>query len=169
MRESIGTAFMFNFILLFIFLVFAFLAGTFSYYKAYRINNNIVHAIEKFEGYNAYSEAEINNRLGALGYDISQTVDCPTHWKVNNASASSMGEFFIDGHVVHDGEYGYCIYEYDRDNNFISAGGSGLEQTDNYTTYGVLTYIKFRFPVVEYFLRIPVFSRTNRLYCFECR
>ena len=54
MRQSIGTTFMLNFIILFIFLVFAFLAGTLSYYKAYRINNSIVHEIERFEGYNTY-------------------------------------------------------------------------------------------------------------------
>ena len=53
MRESIGTVSLLNFIIFFIFLVFAFLMGTFSYYKAYRVNNSIVAAIEKY-GWDKY-------------------------------------------------------------------------------------------------------------------
>ena len=60
MRESIGTSFMLNFIVLFIFLVFAFLAGTFSYYKAYRVNNYIVNSLEIYEGYNEYSKDQMD-------------------------------------------------------------------------------------------------------------
>ena len=55
MRESIGTAFLLNFIVVFIVFIMMFLAATLSYYKAYRINNYILHSIEKFEGYNDYS------------------------------------------------------------------------------------------------------------------
>ena len=55
MRESIGTISLLNFIIFFVLLVFAFLIGTFSYYKAYKVNNYIVSAIEKYEGVNKYS------------------------------------------------------------------------------------------------------------------
>ena len=59
MRESIGTVTLLNFVIVFIFVVFAFLMGTFSYYKAYKVNNYMVAAIEKYEGFNELSHAEI--------------------------------------------------------------------------------------------------------------
>lgn len=167
MRQSIGTTFMLNFIILFIFLVFAFLAGTLSYYKAYRINNNIVHAIERYEGYNQYSKEEIRIKLANLAYERDISGYCPKDWKT--ADDIFMSEYNKAGYLVEDmegrGELGYCIYEYQLDNNFESHGG-GLETTDNYYTYGVLTYLQFKFPGVEYLLKIPIFSRTNRMYYY---
>ena len=62
---------------------------------------------------------------------------------------------------------GYCVYLYWNDDSTLAADNSyGLETTDVYYTYGVLTYMKFRFPVIENILRIPIFSRTNRMYYF---
>ena len=149
MRQSIGTTFMLNFIILFIFLVFAFLAGTLSYYKAYRINNSIVNAIERFQGYNDYSIQEINIKLQNLAYetqnlkhDISQY--CPQTWKF---AVHTRNEFNKEGSLVSDdrgrGENGYCIYLYEQDNFFLTADDT-LQTTDNYYTYGVLTYLQFQ-------------------------
>lgn len=181
MRESIGTSFMLNFIVLFIFLVFAFLAGTLSYYKAYRVNNYIVNAIEKFEGYNDYSKAEIEKGLSALGYDGSSEFKCEQTRR--NTSADYLGS--IDGELnifIPDGEridnnypdgktnsdrgIGYCVYLYWNDNSAMSVGG-GLATTDIYYRYGVLTYMQMKFPVVENTIKIPIFSSTNRIYYFN--
>lgn len=168
MRESIGTSFMLNFIILFIFLVFAFLAGTLSYYKAYRINNYIVNAIERFEGYNDYSKSEIAGGLASLGYDISVSSNCPATRTITHVSY--LGEnvtFKVEGqHVGNNDNEGYCIYLFWNDNGVKAYDGHGLATTDIYYTYGILTYMKIRFPVVENVLKIPIFSRTNRMYHF---
>lgn len=161
MRQSIGTSFMLNFIILFIFLVFAFLAGTLSYYKSYRVNNCIVNAIERYEGYNDLAIEEINNNLKNLAYETQMNIDCPEEWKAADDSFYE-GEFNRHGRLISK-DNGYCIYLYDQDNNFESHSG-GLETTDNYYTYGVLTYIQFQMPGLQYLLKIPVFSRTNRMY-----
>ena len=179
MRESIGTSFMLNFIVLFIFLVFAFLAGTLSYYKAYRVNNYIINAIEKFEGYNVYSTAEIEKGLSSIGYDASVVVDCePTR---QNSSAdylhsidADLSNYIADGQRVDDNYpdgdtskgVGYCVYLYWNDNNALSAGG-GIATTDVYYRYGVLTYMQMKFPVIESTIKIPIFSSTNRIYDFN--
>ncbi len=176
MRQSMGTTFMLNFIILFIFLVFAFLAGTLSYYKAYRINNSIVNAIERFEGYNQYSIDEINIKLKNLAYetqnlkyDISRY--CPQEWKT---ASQNVNEFNKVGYLISGeyesygrGEYGYCIYLYENDGNFKNYQGSDVATTDVYYTYGVLTYLQFQFPGLQYLLRIPIFSRTNRMYDYR--
>jgi len=177
MRESIGTTFTLNFILLFIFLVFAFLGGTLSYYKAYRVNNHIIHALEVYEGYNEYSEEAIGIALGNLGYDISQNLGCsPTREntsrdKFASEDATHFGKYNKPGELrlpASGVQQGYCVYYYEYDNSSINAGGGDVAKTDIYYSYGVLTYMKMRFPVVEYALRIPIFSRTNRMYDFGC-
>ena len=179
MRESIGTSFTLNFIVLFIFLVFAFLAGTLSYYKAYRVNNYIINAIEKYEGYNEYSKAEIQKGLTTIGYDGNVIVDCaPTR---ENSSAdylhsidADLSSYIADGQRV-DNTYpngdinkgiGYCVYLYWNDNSALSAGG-GIATTDVYYRYGILTYMQMKFPVVETTIKIPIFSSTNRIYYFN--
>lgn len=184
MRESIGTSFTLNFIVLFIFLVFAFLAGTLSYYKAYRVNNYIINAIEKYEGYNDYSKAEIKKGLTTIGYDGNVVIDCADTRK--NSSATYLSEvnaeldrFISDGKRV-DGVYpnsgtyegdtskgvGYCIYLYYNDAGFLTKSGS-LATTDIYYRYGVLTYMQMKFPVIESTIKIPIFSSTNRMYEFN--
>ena len=69
MRESIGAVSLLNFVIFFILLVFAFLMGTFSYYKAYRVNNAMVSAIEKYEGFNSLSYEEMEQKLSNFGYN----------------------------------------------------------------------------------------------------
>ena len=178
MRESIGTAFMLNFIVLFIFLVFAFLAGTFSYYKAYRVNNYIVNSIEMYEGYNQYSKAQIDVGLTSMGYDITTKVDCPDKQTGNSSQRFLSGkyaevqQFTVTGQRVlvnasDPKDEGYCIYLYENDNGTLSHDGNHVETTDIYYTYGVLTFMRFRFPVIENMLAIPIFSRTNRIYYFR--
>lgn len=175
MRQSIGTTFMLNFIILFIFLVFAFLAGTLSYYKAYRVNNSIVNAIERFEGYNQYSIEEINTRLAGLAYETANlrndiSAYCPQEWKESVPASKTNLNYYVTGTLVTNtegrGEMGYCVYYFENDNNFDAKSGN-IETTDNYYMYGVLTYIQFKFPGFQYLLRIPVFSRTNRMYAFN--
>lgn len=157
MRESIGTVSLLNFIIFFILLIFAFLMGTFSYYKAYRVNNAIVSAIEKYEGFNSYAQTEIDLKLNNLGY---QRVDfnCP--------STRGDGELMdIDGKtygVTSDNRNyeGYCIYVYNSDT-------SELKNTDIYDSYEVVTIITFQFPVIQDLLKLKVSARTGLIYNFE--
>lgn len=140
MSNPIGNTFIYNFIILFIVIVFGFLAGTMSYYKAYKINNRIVHAIEKFEGYNSLAKAEIDKVLGTFGYSV-ENLSCVK--ERNNMTNVSLGE-----------NYRYCIYISDTS---ISKG--------EYYRYGVLTYMNIDLPVVNR-INIPVFTRTNQIYKF---
>lgn len=157
MRESIGTVSLLNFIIFFIFLVFAFLAGTFSYYKAYRVNNAMVAAIEKYEGFNDLSSKEMEQKLTNLGY---QRVDfnCPEE-KGKGKLVSLKNQ---DGPVENKdkGYTGYCIYRYSGDSAEKAA-------TDYYDSYEVTTVITFQFPVIQDILKLRVSSRTRRIYNFE--
>ena len=153
MRESIGTVSLLNFIIFFILLVFAFLMGTFSYYKAYRVNNAIVSAIEKYEGFNQYSEQEIDNKLKTLGYNRVD-FNCP---KKNGADLLSINETEPEGSTKT--HVGYCVYAYNNDTTY-----SG--NTDIYDTYEVTTVITFQFPIIQDLLKLRVSSKTGRIYNF---
>ena len=65
MRESIGSSFMYGIIAIFIVMVFAILAGTMSYFKAFKVNSHIVGILEKYEGYNDLAIDEIRRTLSS--------------------------------------------------------------------------------------------------------
>lgn len=169
MRESIGTVSLLNFVLFFIFLVFAFLMGTMSYYKAYRINNSMVSAIEKYEGFNALSKAEIDNKIKTLGYN-------PSNFRCDTERVSESGPTGVlvnsKGEVVDDisnlDYRGYCVYLYNNDIiNYDELSDASSPTPDQYDTYEVMTIISFQFPVVQDILKLRVTAKTDRIYNFD--
>ena len=140
MSGPIGHTFIYNIIILFVIIVFGFLAGTLSYYKAFRVNNKIVSALEKYEGYNAFSKEEIEIRLSTLGYAL-QPLNCKEEYR--GMHLVSLGENFS-----------YCVY--------ISETNP---KKGEYYNYGVLTYMNIDLPVIN-MIKLPVFTRTNRIYKF---
>lgn len=153
MRESIGTAFLLNFIVIFIVFIMLFLAATLSYYRAYRINNAILNAIEKFEGYNNYSKAEIKNKLSGMGYDVTGIKCAQTRFENNSSN--------VKGALQNDGSKdGYCIYLYWNENP-KNENGKNI-----YYSYGVETYLRIQIPILNSLLKLPVYSRTYNMYYF---
>ena len=145
MKTAIGGTFMYNIILVFLVIVFAFLAGIMSYYKAFKINNRIVYSIEKFEGYNEKSIDEIDKILTTFGYD-SSTPSCESEY---------------DGMTLVSGSnpsHRFCIYVEEN----ITRGKAG---TGTYYSYGVKTYMTIDLPVVKY-IRLPIYTKTNQIYKF---
>ena len=153
MSGPVGHTFIYNLIILFVVIVFSFLAGTMSYYKAFKINNRIVSSIEKFEGYNTSemgrggSIEEINRTLSSFGYSIVDNFDCPDSYKKMNIVAISDPINGTNG-------FKYCVYS----NNLSPSAGT-------YYQYGVLTYMNIDIPFVNK-INIPVFTRTNLIYKF---
>lgn len=142
MRQSLGSTFLINWIIIFIIITFSFLISTLSYMKAYKINSRIANAIEKFEGYNHLANDEINTKLALWNYkkDSDALAECPT----------IRGKTAISGL---NRTYNYCIYEFKID--------------DNYYNYGIRTYIYMDIPIIRETLKIPVYSETERIYHFN--
>lgn len=141
MNGPIGHTFLYNLVIFFIIVIFAFVSGTLSYYKAFKVNNKIIYAIEKYEGYNQLSKQEIDRILGNLGYSLSDA-NCKDQYK-KMYRINSLGE-----------NYNYCVYiENER------------PAKNTYFSYGVLTYMKLDLPIIN-ILNIPVFTRTNKIYKF---
>ncbi len=145
MSGAVGHTFLYNLIIIFILIVFGFLAGTMSYYKAFKINSIIVSSIEKYEGYNAASVEDINKHLTSLGY-LSEEGWCDGKYK-NMYLFGSMDSI------------NYCIYTSPR----LSLD---IVNKNPYYVYGVLTFMTIDFPFIDQ-IKIPVFSKTRRIYNFE--
>ena len=137
---------MLNIVIIFIILVFAFLAGTLSYTKAFRVNSKIVNELEKYEGYNDLSKREIDRILNVLAYAPIGNNRCPETKTVNGSV----------GQIVHlNNEYfAYCIYYFPND-------GDG-----RHYSYGVQTYVYLELPIIGRTLKLPIFTKTSRIYDF---
>lgn len=143
MNASIGHVFVYNIVITFIVIIFGFIAGTLSYYKAFKVSNRIVSLIERYEGYNDHSISEINTYLNSIGYRKG-SAKCSSTNKGMNLSAN-----------MEKTVYNYCIYV---DELSPSSG--------NYYTYGVVTYMIIELPIIN-MIRIPIFTKTNPIYKFS--
>ncbi|MDD2434720.1 MAG: hypothetical protein PHO63_00505 [Bacilli bacterium] len=144
MREGVGSVFLYNLIIVFIVLIFSFLAATLSYYKAFKVNKQIVNIIERNEGYNPSVKDEIRDNLRTIGYK--------TYAKGQGIYCKSRKDGGVL--VLPDANYPYCIYFFNNDGNAM------------HYSYGVMTYITFDFPFFNMFLKIPIYNKTNRIFRF---
>lgn len=143
MRQGIGSVFLYNVVIVFIIVMFAFIAGIMSYSKAFRVNSRIANALENHEGYNALSNEEMNRILSTLGYavDSKGSTTCP---RKNGKQAIT----------TYNHSFKFCIYEYDVDEK-------------GYFHYGIQTYLRFDVPIIGRTLMLPVYSETERIYEFS--
>lgn len=148
MRDGIGSIFLYNIIIVFILLVFAFLAAIMSYNKAFKINSRIVGIIEKYEGYNALAVAEIDQDLTSIGYRRSGE-------GMTNCAERPGGDL-QDDNTSNDGTYAYCIY-------FFDPNVTG----HNHYRYGVTSFISFDFPFVDVVFKLPIYAETDSMYNFS--
>lgn len=140
MKQGMGSVFLYNIIIVFIVLIFAFLAAAISYSKAFRVNSRIANSIEKYEGYNNLAVQEINKNLNTIGYRIGSSAGC--------AASKNGGTLITNG----NNKYRYCVYQF--------------KVSKRYYSYGILTYMDMEVPLIRQTLKIPVYSKTNKIYRF---
>ena len=153
MKSPIGHTFIYNIIILFLVIVFAFLAGSMSYYKAFKVNNRIVSALEKYEGYNDLAYDEINRFLGSIGYYVGNSNHCSSPHR-GMTSVARGNEMFR-----------YCIYIGTEHGNDRTTTDSPNTQCRKYYQFGVVTEMSIDLPLINR-IRLPIFTRTNRIYRF---
>ncbi len=154
MREGIGSIVLYNMIIIFIFIVFALLAATLSYYKAFKVNSYILLSIDKFEGYNDLAIEEINDTLQTLGYTVN------TNGDVCKSTRGSVQ--LVDNQ---DTTYYYCVYFYGDDTG-DGEEGTNADGNPLYYNYSVVSYIYVDLPIVGAF-KVPVHTKGERIYNFS--
>lgn len=164
MKQSIGTTYLLNIVFIFLILLFAFLSATISYYKAYKVNTRILQAIEKYEGYNGNAQTEINNILGSIGYNAGNSNRCNATKGKGTLIRGGVGSSNINTKNItyktnlNSERYDYCVYLY-KDTK-------GNKGKNYYYSYGVITYIHMNIPIIDATVRIPIFTRTEKIYKF---
>lgn len=157
MKQSISSTFLYNIIIIFIILVFAVLAATLSYFKAFKVNSRIINALEKYEGYNHLSKAEIDQTLSTIGYQVGNSENCqPTRDK--GAGILKQGLNFPTNPTNEN--FNYCIYLYKND---VPTNYGGR---NTYYSYEVVSYITFDFPIINQF-KVPIHNRSARIFKFN--
>ena len=138
MRNAIGNALLFNIVITMIILIIAFLAGSLSYTKAFRVKNNILNSVEKNNGYN---QEEIDALLSEVGYRV-------------NSQGMQNCEVLGKGGVVLNtaSNYRYCIVKYT-----VTHG----------VYYGVTAYMYFDIPLINSLLEFPVYGESKVIYKIE--
>lgn len=148
MREGIGSTFVYNLVIVFIAIIFGFTIGTLVYYKSFKLNKRMLSIIEKYEGFNKLSINEIRIAFKDIGYAVQIPGRCP---EKENISALQL-----DGNDTKIS--GFCIYYFPTDT---------IDGKDTFYSYGVITYITFDFPFLNTFIRIPVYTKSNRIFRFS--
>lgn len=146
MKESIGLTFTINIMIVFLFVAFTFILATLSYSKAYRASSAIINALEKYEGYNELSKAEINDKLMTLGYMDGNSSKCP------KTRENGKGQLVT---INNSEKKEYCIYLFDNDGD------------KRHYSYGVVTYITFDFNVFNFKFKLPIYNRVRRIFRFN--
>lgn len=130
--------------------VILFFVGIIAYSKAYKAKNKIIEIIEKHDGnISGFSvgsiddnvESAMNESLRLMGYRVSES-DEP-----NCASDSSRGTCTN----LNSSEFYYCICEHSN------------AALDSATTFEVITYVQFEFPIIGDLLTFPVKGETRVL------
>lgn len=137
MKQGVGFSATINIIAVFLVVTIAFLVTSLNYYKAYKVNNAIADSIEKYEGYNALSQAEIENKLVGFGY-VRSGVQCKQGNENNHLK-----------------NFSYCVYE------------EPVDPKTGKFKYKIETFISFNIPIVNRILNIPVKTYTEGIYKFS--
>lgn len=150
MKGAIGNTMVMNIVITFVILTIAFLVGSISYSKAYKVKTKIVDIIEKYDGNFNDSGAsivnEISDFLGSIGYrTVSQTqkVDCKKYEEKSDDK--------VIGTTLN---YDVCIIARNNGNST----GTKAEH------YKVVVYMYFDFPVIGDAIKIPVSGETKSLF-----
>ncbi len=134
MRQAIGSTWIMQLVIIFMLIFVAFLALTINYTKAFKIKNELVTMIEKYEGLSVGkngSVALINNYLKYNNYTIKSTCE-----------EGEWGAKSLDSEVLEYSEskekYYYCVKK-------TSTATIGLQDRAKYT---IRIFFHFSLPVI---------------------
>ncbi len=116
MREAFGGTFLSKLTMVFLVIYIIFIAMALNYAKAFKTKNGIIDYIERYEGFNEYSQSAIDSYLDRIGYNV------PTQGPDGSYADSHPNAVCYDR--------GYCIERVEKDGRIVAQ---------------VVTFIQFNF------------------------
>lgn len=152
MRESVGQAYLYYFIAIFIIIFGLLLVGSISYSKAAKVKNMIIDKIEEENGYNETAQNNVLIYLKDIGYTVVEPI-C----EISEQDSAKMEKNTIDridNVVVKNNSYDYCVYK---------ITGKGQVQNKKFVYYKVVSYMRLDIPIIGQFMRFPVSGETHHI------
>lgn len=151
MRESIGGAWLFGIVAVFVFLFAGFLAYAISYTKAFNIKNSIISLIEENEGYSVTGTEE-NPSVETKAFELIDNAG----YAFTNAQGIDCGASYADNlsQRVTTTDGGYCVIKYCPNPSMPSSN----------TRYKIITYIALKLPIINVTVKIPISGETRTIY-----
>ena len=188
MKESISYAFILNIMITFVFICFAVIMGIISYYRAFRANTAILNSLEKYEGYNCLSIAEIDRQLDQIGYKTPFAANKKSDGKGELITYST--EIVSKGYSIAEseelnallprvetngqkryhnyGKIGYSVMYYNYTNDELKTRKNINDQyVDEEYQFGTFTYMYLDIPIFNTLFKVPIFGKTNVLQEFR--
>ena len=166
MRESIGSTWIFQIVVIFILLFVGFLFLTLTYSKSYKLKNEVINIIEKNGSVNKKSVALINNYLTNSGYSYkyrcpqqtAETINDPVWYGCNDLEGNTLVEV-----TNNSKDYYYCIRKFTNKDN--EAGSYGSPANKNITMYyEIQIFYKFSLPIIENIGTFTTNGTTNDMF-----
>jgi len=135
MRQAIGSTWVLQLVIIFMLIFVAFLALTINYTKAFRVKNEVISIIEKYEGVSTKENGSVSIINNYLDYN-----NFFTQGKCNEGEygVKNLNENIIEEASPSE-KYNYCITKINTSNNSPIATRS---------KYRVTLFFKFSLPVI---------------------
>lgn len=175
MKGAIGNAFILNMVITFIIIFFMLLIGSIAYSKAYKVNKFLLDSLVDYvEYFNTVSnqkkicfssdcsedefktvwDEKVNGYLSRSGYILSSASGtCPSYYKQGFTTVKN----------TRVGDYEYCIYQ----KRYYELNKLDDEMTKKRYSYKVLSYMKFDFPIIGDFIKLPIVSESKVILNFH--
>ena len=149
MREAVGTTWIFQLVLIFVLIFAAYLALTVNYSKSFRVKNEVLTIIEKYQGVTDNAYKTINNYLYANNYN--QKGRCPDGWY----GVKDITDTRINGleEAKSNSKYYWCVYK----NTGYHASRPGRSY------YKIKMFFRFELPMIGQLTTFDVDGQTYEM------
>lgn len=163
MRESMGGAWLFGIVIVFIFLFAAFLTYSINYTKAFNVKNEIINYIEQYRGYTGYNTLHDSVENISDVNELNKTVHGKLFYLIRSVGYNYEANRTIKCEEGAINQYGVCVVKFcpmpkTEENN--------IHNTSN-TYYKVTTYIDLQIPIIGLRVSIPISGETGSIYTDE--
>ena len=146
MKESIGTTWIFQMVIIFILIFVSFLIVTLTYSKTFKTRNELINIIEKYEGVTEESLSIMNQYLRYNSYQAMKK--CPANWygvaSIEKIEIEKVG----NGSVR---KYYYCLKR-------------NVSKKSSLVHYDIKVFFKFNLPIFETIGTFTVNGSTSDFY-----
>ena len=155
MRESVGGAWIYGLVLGFVLLFTSFIALAINYNKVFKVKNEVLSMIEKYNGVNEVNKGIINNYLNNSGYSMTN-ITCSNYSGEEGLKSGETGSGYInyqkDIMGINPPQQDMCIRR-------VKRGDSG-----NVYAYDIILFYDLDVPIIGDIFKFKVTGRTQDIY-----